>query len=163
MKKLLLFSLGLFCFTACQTEDSILVNQMQDPPTSIQFQEVFKYEYANHPETAGTYVINDQESWNTFAAGLDSPFTYDPETGITTNQLLAVEVDFSSYTVIAVVDEQHNHGGFDITISSVEQNDDTINVDVEADFPGDGAVTAVLTQPYHIIKIPKTTLPVVFQ
>jgi hypothetical protein len=77
--------------------------------------------------------------------------------------LVAIDIDFSVYTVIAVSDERHSYGGHDITISSIVQGGNAITVSVIATAPGEGNVTAAETQPLHIVKIPKTTLPVTFE
>jgi hypothetical protein len=162
MKKLLLLSIVASFLASCQSDDSSAVNQTLDNPEAIEFESAFKHEYADYPEPGG-YVFNDETAWADFAEDVNSPFTYDPETGITTNQLMALEIDFSTSTVIAVVDELHSHGGYDINVTSVTEEDNLINVMAEATLPNGGNVTAVLTQPYHIVIIPKTTLPVTFE
>lgn len=161
MKKFYFISLMLLTLNACQSDNSSIVNNTQDQSATIQFENVLKFEYADAPQ--GHFVINDEAAWFTFAESINAPLIYNPETGANTNELLTADIDFSAYTVIAVVDALHNHGGYDIEITSVARNDAAVAVTVETAYPGDGAVTTVLTQPYHIIKIPKTTLPVVFE
>ena len=75
--------------------------------------------------------------------------------------LEGVEVDFTAYDVIATVDEWHPNGGHLIDIASITNIDDVIIVSVEATGEGDG--TTLVTQPFHIVKIQKTTLPITFE
>jgi hypothetical protein len=160
MKRILLLLGVISCLQACQADDAQVVNNTTTDPVAIPFENVFKFEYAYTDEATGIHVINDEASWNDFAEGINSPFGIDPETGETISQILSAEIDFSAYTVIAAIDERHSHGGFNITINSINQQENEIIVDVETTLPGDENVTAAETQPIHIVKIAKTTLPV---
>lgn len=73
-------------------------------------------------------------------------------------------IDFTKNMVLAVFIGQKPTGGFSVEIIRVEKKEDTIVVFFRETKPSpDAEVTAVLTQPYHIIKIKKTDLPVVFK
>lgn len=158
---LLLLSIGI-CLQGCQADDPVVLNEPADEPVAVAFENIFKFEYAYNDSATGYHVFNDEVAWLNFAQGINSPFDIDPETGESISQLLAVDVDFTSHTVIAVVDEPRNNGGYDISVQSVVQDNEEVIVAVQTVYPGPGAVTAVLTQPIHIVKIPKTTLPVIF-
>ncbi|MGF1669888.1 MAG: protease complex subunit PrcB family protein [Balneolaceae bacterium] len=68
------------------------------------------------------------------------------------------EVDFTEYTVIASMMGIQNSGGHSIEILKVANADNVIGVKIEEREPGAGCVTtAVLTSPFHIVKIPKTS------
>jgi len=73
-------------------------------------------------------------------------------------------IDFARDMVLAVFMGQRPSGGFSIEITKVEKVENTIVVFFRETEPAPEAeVTAVLTQPYHIIKIEKTDLPVIFK
>ena len=71
-------------------------------------------------------------------------------------------VDFSRYSVIAVVDRQQSSGGFTMEIGSVTAEDAAIYVHAARTEPGPGCVVAaVLTQPFHIVLIDRSALSAV--
>lgn len=84
--------------------------------------------------------------WKTISAG-------------TTPAPTAPVVDFSTDMVIAVSPGQMPTGGYDVDIRGVADEDTRIVVTVAVIKPA-GFVTMALTQPYQIIRIKKTDLPV---
>jgi len=73
-------------------------------------------------------------------------------------------IDFTKDMILAVFIWQRPSGGFSVEIIRVEKVEDTIVVFFRETEPSpDAMVTAVLTQPYHIIRIKKTDLPVIFK
>lgn len=71
------------------------------------------------------------------------------------------DIDFSEYTVIAVFDEIKNSGGHSLNLV-LEETKEKILVEVLRKGPN-GIATSVMTQPYYIVKIPKPSLPIVFE
>lgn len=71
------------------------------------------------------------------------------------------EIDFSQYMVIAVFDEIYNNGGHSIDIIKIMENEVEIIVTVDKLLNGD--VSTVITQPYHIIKIPLSKKSIIFE
>ena len=71
------------------------------------------------------------------------------------------DIDFSEYTVIAVFDEIKNSGGHSLNLV-IQETKDKILVEVLRKGPN-GIATSVMTQPYYIVKIPKPSLPIVFE
>lgn len=99
-------------------------------------------------------VITNTTQWNNLLADLDS-------TNNVSGSFTETNIDFNQYMVIAVFDEVYNNGGHSIDIISVIETSQNIEVDVEKLLPGNA--TSVVTQPYHIVKIPKILKPVIFQ
>lgn len=62
--------------------------------------------------------------------------------------------------VIIVIDAVYPNGGHSVDIMTVDENPQNIEIDVEKLLQGN--VTTVVTQPYHIVKIPKIQKPVIF-
>lgn len=73
----------------------------------------------------------------------------------------STNVDFNNFQIIAVIDAVKNSGGHSIDITNIEETPNNIVVTIKHLLSGDE--TTVMTQPFHIVKIPKTTKPVVFQ
>lgn len=71
------------------------------------------------------------------------------------------DIDFSEYTVIAVFDEVKNSGGHSLNLV-IQETKDKFLVEVLRKSP-DGIATSVMTQPYYIVKVPKSELPIIFE
>ena len=98
-------------------------------------------------------VINNQQDWNNIINLIDqfrlAQFTE------TTN------VDFNNFQLIAVFDNIYQSPTYDVTISSIIENQNNIVVTVTKTLnPSDATV---VDQKFHIVKIPKSTKPILFQ
>jgi len=75
----------------------------------------------------------------------------------------APAVDFSRYTAVAVFEGSKPSSGYAVAITDIETGPETITVNYREQAPAAGTVNAtVMTQPYDIRLIPKTSLPVTF-
>ena len=70
------------------------------------------------------------------------------------------DVDFNQYQVIAVVDVIHSNGGWSLDITDITEYDDKIVVTYSNLKTGND--TDALSQPYHIVKIPKSDKKIEF-
>lgn len=79
-------------------------------------------------------------------------------------ELEAPAIDFEKETVIALFLGEKTSGGYSITVKQIENINDKVNVvyKVTSPKPGD-MVTSVMTQPYCIIKMAKTSKELVFE
>jgi hypothetical protein len=100
-------------------------------------------------------VISSKEEWKSFLSKIDG-----------TNKVSKTfenAIDFSKETIVAVVDKVRNSGGFSIEIMEAIKEGDTLLIKVQSQGPKPMAmVTAVMIQPYHIIKINKTNKKIKF-
>lgn len=99
-------------------------------------------------------VITTSSQWNTLLNTLDS-------VNNTSGSFTETNIDFNQFMVIAVFDQVFPNGGHSIDIISIDDNPQNMTVDLERLLTGNA--TSIVTQPYHIVKIPKSTKPVVFQ
>ena len=75
----------------------------------------------------------------------------------------APAVDFDTETVIAVFMGTQFPSGHEIEIVSIQSDGTQVDVFVTNTVPGPDCITIpVFNHPYHFVRIPKTTLPVVF-
>lgn len=99
---------------------------------------------------ASDLVISDSTAWNTLINQMN---LYNEET----SNFAEVDINFTDYLVIAsFLDVKPN--GWELDISNVTETTDTILVtktDQGLDLP-------VISQPYHIVKIPITNKQIVF-
>lgn len=77
------------------------------------------------------------------------------------NSFTETSIDFTQYQILAVFDNIFGEDGHSISITSVIENLNTINVTIQSDYVTN--YFAVQKQPYSIVKIPKSTKLVVFE
>lgn len=99
-------------------------------------------------------LITNTADWNTLKNNMDS--VNNVSQGFT-----ETTIDFENYDVIAIFDEIKGYGGYTISIDEIAENDDNFIVSIVQTAPN-GFATTVMTQPFHIYKIPKATKPVIF-
>ena len=108
------------------------------------------------------FIINDNSSWINIKNLMDAPYI---AIGLgnyyTENHFSETTLDFTNYTVIAIFDRGYSNGGHSIDITNITEFETTIIVTVENLQTGN--TSSVGTQPYHIVKIPKATKPIVFE
>jgi len=101
--------------------------------------------------TPGNSVISNQADWDAFLISM----------GYVANSFINTDVDFSLYEVIAIVDIERGYSGFSVNIDSIIENENEIFVNFYVEDSGNGYNGT--GHPYHIVKIPKSSKPVIFQ
>ncbi len=162
MKKIIYLLLSMALFTGCQSDDGNPVTdqpqETNDVPVAIAFENVKKESFPQpmFPFAEGNFVLRNSTEW---AAFLTHPAT---------NQIvsLGVEPDFSNYTYLVVRHHYHpaTNEDVDINIQSVTQFEGTITVKyIKTTYDEGDALLLMEAHPYHMVRIPATTLPVVFE
>jgi hypothetical protein len=72
-----------------------------------------------------------------------------------------IDIDFSQYKVIAIFDEIRENGGHSLELN-IMSNPENIIVNI-TDVVPEGNATTVITQPFHIVKISNSDLPIIFE
>jgi hypothetical protein len=70
-------------------------------------------------------------------------------------------IDFKNYQIIAVFDKVYSYGGYSIDITKITEYE--VNIVVTIENLQTGGVNAVITQPFHIVKIPIKNKPIIFE
>ncbi|AZA73389.1 protease complex subunit PrcB family protein [Chryseobacterium indoltheticum] len=151
-KHLLLLLCSIFFVTiSCRNnhDDEPLENKNQ-----INFQLIGKGNLTGNYAAQQNTVITNTTQWNNFLSQIDGQNNH-PSAGFT-----ETNIDFNQFMVIVVIDAVYPNGGHSVDIITVEENPQNIEIDVEKLLQGN--VTTVVTQPYHIVKIPKILKPVIF-
>lgn len=99
-------------------------------------------------------LITNTEDWTALKNSVDSVNPVSEAFAETT-------IDFENYDIIAIFDKIQPNGGNSISINTIVENDDNYTVSVTTSGP-EGNATLVMTQPFHIYKIPKATKPIIF-
>ncbi|MTE27786.1 protease complex subunit PrcB family protein [Winogradskyella ouciana] len=99
-------------------------------------------------------VITDQNSWDSLLNQMNT--VNNVSDGFT-----ETDIDFSKFTVIAVIDDIKSTGGHSLDLNiSIDSEHIVVNI---SELSPEGVATTVITQPYIIVKIPNSDLPIVFQ
>ena len=98
-------------------------------------------------------VINNATNWNNFISPIGQ--------FILQNNFTTTVVNFNNYQLILVVDRGYEYLGKIITITDVTETGTNIVVSVK--ISGDFLFTPSASQPFHIVQIPKSPKPVIFQ
>jgi hypothetical protein len=161
MKKLLLLLVSLIAIS-CTDNDDTPTPVTPFAPVTINPILISKQRYFDSQGgiSEQNLIINDETNWTNLKNLMDAPYT---PYGINFCQQYFTEttIDFNSYTVIAAFDKINGGGGYSIDITNITEYETNIVVTVQKLLTGNGS--QVITQPYHIVKIPKATKPIVFQ
>lgn len=151
-KKIILIVMGLALFISCQDDDT---NPTQTGPVSIEFTTIEKNFYLSpYTVPSGNFVVNSQAELDALTA------TY---TGQPSTTFPATEIDFNANTLIMAIDGHHSNLGYYLDIVSVIKYENGITVDVNKTVNPEEEILTMESRPYHLVTIPKTTLPVTFE
>lgn len=153
MKKHLLILLCSIFFVTISCRDNHDDEQLENK-NQINFQLIGKGNLTGNYTAQQNTVITNTTQWNNFLNQIDGQNNH-PSTDFT-----ETNIDFNQFMVIVVIDAVYPNGGHSVDIMTVDENSQNIEVDVEKLLQGN--VTTVVTQPYHIVKIPKILKPVIF-
>jgi hypothetical protein len=120
---------------------------------ALKVRQEFKGQYSGFEE-AGTQVVTDAAMWQRLWQQCHQGQEPQPE---------LPAVDFEREMVLVARLGQKPSGGYDITITHIAQTDKEVVVTVqERQPPKDAMLTMALTQPYHLLIVERTKLPVRF-
>jgi hypothetical protein len=107
-------------------------------------------------------IINNNTDWQNLKNQIDVQYI---AIGLgnyyTENNFVDTTIDYTNYTVIAVFGQVYGNGGHTIDITNITEYNTNIVVTLEN--LQNGNQFSSVTQPFHIVKIPKATKPIVFQ
>lgn len=121
--------------------------------TAVEFATVAEGDHAAGITAKVNEVFTDQASFDVFWKLISAGTTPEPA---------APAVDFTKDMVIAVSPGEMSSGGYTVEITKVTSDGKKLIVTVVVTKPT-GFATTVMTQPYHIVKLEKTDLPVEYK
>jgi PrcB C-terminal len=117
------------------------------PPESLNFTTITKGEHSGFDQPSSK-VIQDQTTWEDTWDTIMS-FLLDPPP--------PPQVDFTNYILLAHFMGQKGSGGYEVEFSRVIEGANKITATVREISPGPECLTpAMMTEPYHVVQIPKT-------
>jgi len=99
-------------------------------------------------------VISDQATWSNLITKMNT-------VNNVSDRFSETDVDFSEYKIIVVFDDIKGSGGHSLALD-IMANADNIIVKVTGLAPK-GMATSNITQPFHIVKIKNSDLPILFE
>jgi hypothetical protein len=150
-KKLILFFVAFVVLTSCNDEDS------NSETVKVKSTLIAKGDLlGNGGEGIAeqNIVITDQNAWDDLIDQMNS-------VNNVSDDFSETDIDFSQYQVITVFDEIRSSGGYKLDLK-ITADTENIVVRVNHSSP-EGVVITILTQPFHIVKIPVSELPIIFE
>lgn len=102
---------------------------------------------------AQNIVVSNQNDWDALITKMNSVNTV-------TSSFSEVEIDFANFDVVAVFGEVKGSGGYSLDLN-LTKNSENIVVAIKQNAP-DGLSTSVMTQPFYIVKVRKSDVPIIF-
>lgn len=99
----------------------------------------------------GGTVINSQADWDELTTKMNA----------VNDAIEPPSVDFSQTTLLAYFDEIRGSGGYSVYVTEIRTDGSEIKVHVKEVSPTEDAIE-IMTQPFEIVSIEKTDLPVTF-
>lgn len=120
---------------------------------AIQFRSISWAQGSNH-STRDNLIINDQTTWVSVWGEIagNNPFNPLPQ------------VNFGNTTLIAAFAGTEPSAGYAVNVTSITKTSTHVEVQITLVVPGQNCIEAeMLTSPYHIVIVPKISLPVEFR
>jgi hypothetical protein len=154
MKKLLFYSLVLI-FVSCSDDDNGNGEEVFEPQ-ELEIQTVAHGAINGSIEELleQNIVISSQSDWEEL---IDLMNTNNDVSG----SFIETDIDFDIYQIIAVFDKNRSSLGWKITIIEIFEMEKEITVTAEV--TNTPNLANPVRQPFHIVKIPKSDKPVVFE
>lgn len=148
--KTIILILSIFLATSCSSDDDGTTTQS----TPITFTEIGKGAlFGNGTEgiSQSNIVIDNTNDWQNLMTQMNS-------FNNVTNEFSETNIDFNTYTVIGIFLEV-KPSGWEVEISNIEEN----TTDILVSKTETETINSVITQPFHIVKIPITNKPIEFE
>jgi len=133
-----------------RVEDETITSKRKSVRRLVPFTTLLRTDYSGI-ETVGRFVITSSKEWETFWSQIrySSPPPPMPK------------IDFEKRMVLVNAVGKRNTGGFSTEIIRLVETEDSLNVWIKDDFPGE-VVTMAFTQPLHVIETEKTVKKILF-
>lgn len=150
LKKYVFIILPALLIFSCTPEDSAI--ESVDTTTTLIAKDIL-YGAGYEGIQQQNIVITDADTWTNLMTQMNTVNTI-------TETFSETDIDFSEYRIIAVFDEVKGSGGHSLELDMIWESAN-IMVNIKHASP-EGNTSSVMTQPFHIVKIQATDLPVLF-
>ncbi|MEQ8475498.1 hypothetical protein [Fulvivirga sp.] len=154
MKKIFIPFAFLLVLFACSTD---IDQELETTPVSIETKIIAQSNlYGGGAEgiSKDRLIIKNESDWNELISKINS-------VNAETDNFSETNIDFNTHQIIAVFDDIKSTGGYSMEMIVTKSNQQIIAKVTSKGF--EGAAITVITQPYLIVRIPQSDMPVVFQ
>lgn len=154
MKQLILIFIMSFSLQNCADNGELPLQSM-----NVEFTEIGKGSFSGDGAEGinkQNIIITNEEDWNNLKLQMNTVDMY-------TDFFNETEIDFSKFMIIASFSEIKNQGENSTEISKIVKNLKNITVDILQVGSSDTNAITMTSQPFVIVKITKTNLPIVFK
>jgi|GEM_PF-1286423 len=125
----------------------------REPRFIVPFETVSQGTYSGHPEV-NNYIIDNREDWKNLWQKITAKTWPSPP---------LPEVNFNKDMLLARFMGERTSGGYRVEFLVVIEAEEKVYITAIEVSPGpDCGVTAAMTQPYHVVQIPRTEKEIVF-
>ena len=149
MKNLIALSV-LFLLLGCNNDDN---DSSSTTTTLITFTLIGKSSISNPNPLLQNIVITNQTQWNSLLTSMNA-------VNNVSDSFTEQNIDFNNFDVVAVFRNTLLNSSSTVDITGIEENQNNRLVTVQNLTDG---ISGDFAQPFHIVKIPKSTKPVLFQ
>ena len=132
--------------------NAIKVVIKEDDLMKIKFVEIGKGFTGINNNTSQNLVITSQENWN-------NSLNYFSDEAI--EEFSEITINFEEYIIVVIITENKPDTGYSVAINKILDSENDINVYSEISNSGNGYT--IIVQPFHIVKIPRTSKPIGFE
>lgn len=150
MKKIILALLTFSLFYNCDKNELINENEI------IEYSIISKgnlFGAGDEKILKQNVIIDNETDWSTLISKMDA-------VNNTSDSFTEKDIDFLKYDVIAIFDNIKSNGGYEYNVET-NSSETITNVIIESIAP-EGSAATVITQPYILIKINKSDIPIEF-
>ncbi len=147
MKTLILTFISFFMLLSCNDSDDSFSPQNITPIL------IGKNSISNPSTPLQNSLITNQAQWDILLSTMNS-------VNNVSNNFTESSIDFNNFDIVAVFRNPISNSSSTVDITSIVETENQRVVTVQNLIDG---VSADVAQPFHIVKIPKSTKPIVFQ
>ncbi len=147
MKTLILTFISFFMLLSCNNSDDSFSPQNITPIL------IGKNSISNPSTPLQNSLITNQAQWDILLSTMNS-------VNNVSNNFTESSIDFNNFDIVAVFRNPISNSSSTVDITSIVETENQRVVTVQNLIDG---VSADVAQPFHIVKIPKSTKPIVFQ
>jgi LAS superfamily LD-carboxypeptidase LdcB len=148
--KTLILSLFLFLTIGCNRDETQSVTNVATPITPTL---IGKSSISNPNTSLQNVLITNQTQWNSLLTSMNA-------VNNVSNNFTEINIDFINFDIIAVFRNPISNSSSTVDIITIVENQTNRVVTVQNLTNG---ISSDVAQPFHIVKVPKSTKPVVFQ
>lgn len=153
MKRIILI-LSVFALVSCNNDDDGNTNFQSTDITSVEIGKGSLQGNGSEEIPQSNLVITNTNNWQSLLNQMDSY-------NVATDEFSELNIDFSNHLVLAVFDDVRPHNNYSIEIENIVEEDSSVIVNY-SQTSGDEGFT-VVTQPFHIVRIPITNKEIIFE